>query len=154
DRILTGNHLGDLLRGDVHEESPQVVAVVKLRDAAALDRVAKTVEGAQRHILAVDVAARSQPRAGGMDESPEVSLPEGLDGPGIARPQVGDPLRDRVFVELNFGHQTRLLGRGRRFDCVDCNRKRPSEPTRYTLLGPKKDELALLAVGPFRQYPS
>ena len=101
-----------LSRGDGGQQPPEVFAIVELRKLAAAGPLAEAVEGAQRHVLLVTLAAgmAGEPGTRQRDQAMEVAVPEPLDIGVVARPQAVQPARNRSIV----GHSQRLRPRRRR----------------------------------------
>src|SRR5436305_706657 len=57
------DEVNGLAQGDDHEDTPEIVAVLQKRKFALLNSLAKTVEGAQRHIFLVGSPARRMAQA-------------------------------------------------------------------------------------------
>src|SRR5262249_61933711 len=89
--------LGRLGAADQGQRLPEVVAVVRAREAARGGALAEAVEGAEGHVLLVGGGPPepAQPLPGQFDEPAEVALPEGLGGVVLAGLELADPVRDR-----------------------------------------------------------
>ena len=106
DGILAGNHLGDLLSGYVDQKTPEIIPGRRAGGSGRPRPPDRNIEGAQSHILAIDVAPAGleKPRTGRVrTRRSKLPLPERLDGAGVAGAQVRDPFRDRFFVRFRSG---------------------------------------------------
>jgi hypothetical protein len=86
-----------LAGSDDDQQAPEVVAVLQLREAAALRPAAEAVEGAESGVLLVGGAAGPalELLAGQRDQSAEVALPQLLGNGLVAALQQLDPAGDR-----------------------------------------------------------
>jgi hypothetical protein len=91
-----------LALGDHQQDLPKVVAIVELRESAALDAAKEAVEGAEGDILLIGGAPWHRPQfaARQADEAMEVAFPQFLGGLSISHAELINPERHG----RRFGH--------------------------------------------------